>query len=146
MIRSESAPDGWCYKDADAANRIVARIVFLCLTLDKQGAIFSIENLFGSQLWLLRVVQRLLQIREFELVLIHQCAYGSPILKPTGILTTAPWMKVVRKLCNDVGFHRHLKNSFSGLVGDYLTERIFWVTSLAAEYPCGLCFAWAQAL
>ena len=47
---------------------------------------------------------------------------------------------------HDVGFHRHLKNDLSGLVWDYLTERVVWRTSLAAEYPCGLCFAWVQAL
>ena len=55
-------------------------------------------------------------------------------------------MKRVRNLCGDVRAHRHLKGGLSGLVWDYLSDRWVWRTSLAAEYPCGLCFSWAQSL
>ena len=77
VLRSIQYPEGWGDGDADEANRIVERMVMLCLILVGRGKTFSIENPFGSFLWLLRVMQKLMKLRDAELVLLHQCCYGA---------------------------------------------------------------------
>ena len=146
IMRSHQRPEGWGHPDADEANMIVERMVLLCMILTAAGKTFAIENPFASFLWVLRVVQRLIRLQNAELVLLHQCCYGAQTLKPTGMLTTAPWMKTVRGLCHEVRAHRHLKKGLAGRVWSYLEEKTVWRSSLSAEYPCGLCIAWAKAL
>lgn len=146
VLRSFDRPEGFGDPEADEANKVVERMVVLCLLLHAAGRTFSIENPFNSFLWLLRCMQRLLKMRVVELVLLHQCAYGAQTVKPTGILTSSPWMKVVNGLCHQARPHRHLKTGLTGRVWSYLEDKMVWRSSLAAEYPCGLCIAWARAL
>lgn len=146
IMRSPMWPEGWGHPDAIEANEIVTRMVVLCLLLHNSGKTFAIENPFNSFLWLLKDMQKLMKLRTAELVLLHQCCYGAQTMKPTGLLTTAPWMKMVRSLCHEVRAHRHLTEGLVGKVWSYLDERVVWRSSLAAEYPCGLCMAWAEAL
>ena len=61
--------------------------------------------------------------------------------KATRIWTTAPWMKLVRALCDEVGPRIHVPSIRQAW--RYLEEAWVWCTSLAAECPCGLCLAWA---
>ncbi|CAK9112875.1 unnamed protein product [Durusdinium trenchii] len=146
ILRSASKPEGWGDEQTKEANEIVARTVVLCLMLHSRGKTFSVENPFGSFLWLLKVMQKLMRLAGAELVMLHQCCYGASTPKPTGILTTSPWMKTVRKLCFEVRPHHHLKEGLVGKVWSYLEDKVVWRSSLAAEYPCGLCVAWANAL
>ena len=144
-IRSEERPEGWGDPQAEEANEIIRRMVLLCMMLHKRGATFAIENPWESNLWLLKVIQRLLRLTGAELILLHQCTYGASSMKPTGILTTAPWMKLVRRLCGEVRDHVHT-TVFVGKAWGYVTNAWVWRTSLAAEYPCGLCLSWSKAL
>ena len=146
ILRSHQQPEGWGDFEAEEANKIVERMVVLCLLLFNRGCTFAVENPFNSFLWLLRVMQKLIRLRSVELVLLHQCCYGAQTMKPTGILTCAPWMKKVRSLCYEVRAHRHLKKGLVGRVWSYLEDKMVWRSSLAAEYPCGLCMAWASSL
>ena len=54
-------------------------------------------------------------------------------------------MKMVRSLCHEVRPHLHT-SLVGGKTWNYIDEGWVWRTSLAAEYPCGLCMAWASAL
>lgn len=146
QLRSFSHPEGWGDEDTILANKIIERMVMLCLILHNRGRTFSIENPFGSFLWLMKVMLKLMRLGSAELVLLHQCCYGALTVKPTGILTTSPWVKKVRALCHEVRAHRHLRGGLAGKTWSYLEECVVWRSSLAAEYPCGLCVAWARAL
>lgn len=53
-------------------------------------------------------------------------------------------MRGTNLTCRQVGPHKHAK--LVGKVWDPLTQRSVWKTSKAAEYPTGLCLAWARAL
>ena len=145
VLRSEERPEGWGDDDTKQANEMIVRMVTLCLRLMARGATFSIENPWRSFIWLLKVMQRLMRAKGAELLCLHQCAYGASSRKETGILTTAPWMKLVRRLCHETRPHLHA-TTLAGKAWDYVEDRWVWRTSLAAEYPCGLCLAWAKAL
>ena len=146
QLRSMEYPEGWGDPEAEEHNKMVVKLVALCQLLQKGGKTWSIENPWESYIWLLAVMQRLMRMREAELTLLHQCAYGAPSMKPTGLLTTAGWMKRVCLLCDQVREHRHLKSGLVGKVFDYVSQKVVWRTALAAEYPEGLCVAWAQSL
>ena len=146
ILRSEDRPEGWGDKEAVLANAVVARMVILCLKLAKRGSTFAIENPWLSYIWLLSVMQKLYNLPNIDLLLIHQCAYGAVTTKPTGILTTASWMKLVKGLCHETREHYHAPGGLTGFAWDFLADKEVWRTSLAAEYPCGLCLAWASAL
>ncbi|CAJ1365705.1 unnamed protein product [Effrenium voratum] len=145
-MRTHQHPEGWGDPEVEEANKVVEKMVALCMILHLRGRTFAIENPFGSFLWLLKVMQRLMRLPSAELIMLHQCCYGAPTPKPTGILTTAPWMKMVKSLCFEVRGHRHLRGGLVGRVWSYLDECMVWRSSLAAEYPCGLCVAWTRAL
>jgi hypothetical protein len=62
-------------------------------------------------------------------------------MKPTGILTNAPWLYELR-LCKDGPPQDH--TTLEGKVWSYKENQSVWYTSEAAEYPAGLCEDWAQ--
>ena len=95
VLRSDRQPEGWGDAEAVHGNLVVARMVILCLILHNAGATFSVENPWGSFLWLLRTTSKLMALKGVELVLLRQCAYGAISQKATGVLTTAQWMKLV---------------------------------------------------
>ena len=144
VLRDANRPEGYGDKDAEESNEMVKRMVALCLMLNGRGATFAIENPWMSFLWLLQSMQKVMRMKNAELLCLHQCAYGASSVKPTGILTTAVWMKLVRSLCHEVREHLHA-TTLCGKAWDYVTEKWIWRTSLAAEYPCGLCLAWSKA-
>ena len=132
MLRSNDYPEGWGDLEAVEANLVIARMVVLVLILHNQGATFAIENPWMSYLWQLPIMLKVFRLSNVELVLLHQCCYG------------APWVKLVRSLCHEV--RPHLHTSLVGKTWSYIDEGWVWRTSLGAEYPCGLCMAWASAL
>ena len=144
VLRSEQHPEGWGDSEAVEANLVISRMVILCLLLHRSGATFAIENPWDSFLWQLRCMVKVMQIKSCELILLHQCAYGAASQKATGILTTAAWVKAVCSLCFEVRFHRHVP--LVGKAWSFLDNCEVWRTSLAAEYPCGLCVAWSKSL
>jgi len=146
-LRSDSRPEGFGCSMTKDANKLVERCIEICRKQIDEDVFFSVENPWNSYVWDLRCVKALLKINEVQLKRVDQCTAGSPHFKPTGILTNAPWIK--ERLCNMKEVpHHHVP--LVGLVQDYRTheaelagEKCFY-TALAAEYPEGLCKAWAQ--
>ena len=52
----------------------------------------------------------------------------------------------MKGLCHETREHYHAPGGLTGFAWDFLADKEVWRTSLAAEYPCGLCLAWASAL
>lgn len=146
QLRSFECPEGFGDEEAVEANKIVEAMVCLILLLVSRGKTFAVENPWGSFLWCLKIMAKVMRLPGVELILLHQCAYGSVTPKPTGILTNAEWMKVVCNQCRSVRDHYHLKGGLVGKAWSYLSDCLVWRTSLAAEYPCGLTIAWARSL
>ena len=145
VIRSFENPEGWT-PDAAYGNKIIERMIVLAFIVLDNGGTISVENPWWSFIWYLMIMAKLLSYPNMELFELHQCAYGAETVKPTGILTNASWVKAVRLQCGMVRPHRHLQGGLVGHCWDYISEQMVWRTSLAAEYPCGLCTAWAKAL
>lgn len=82
---------------------------------------------------------KLLQVPDVKTV-------GHKHQKPTAIVTSASWMLQVKLRCGDVRPHYHVPGGLQGLSWDPVSEEYVWLTSKAAEYPWGLCDAWAAAL
>jgi len=92
-------------------------------------------------------VKALLKLHGVQLNRVDQCTGGSLHLKPTGVLTNAPWL--VERRC-DPATRPHHHVPLMGLVKDLRTDDLedsmtqCFYTELAAEYPEGLCGIWAQ--
>ncbi len=145
IIRSWERPEGWSEATAEG-NKIVERMLVLIYIILEKGNTVSVENPWWSFLWYLAMMAKFLKWPGVELFELHQCPYGAETQKPTGIATNASFMKVVRLQCHQVRPHRHLQGGLQGFAFNYLQQEMVWRTSLAAEYPCGLCNAWAKAL
>ena len=131
---------------AEEANEIVKRFAALVLVLHRAGGFWSIENPESSLLWLLKDFIRLAELPGAFVVTFDQCAYGAPSRKPTRILTNAPWLRACAGKCEDAPPHVHVE--LRGKVEDLRPGQhgMVWRTTLAAEYPEGMCNAWARAL
>ena len=123
------------------ANKLALRMLELARSQHSHGKYFSIENPFSSLIWELKQYSKLAKEDGIRMVRVHQCMAGSSHRKETGILTNAPWLKDL--LCDaEVRPHHHVP--LVGLVEDFRGDggQVFY-TELAAEYPAGLCDAWA---
>ena len=145
-LRSDQHPEGWGDAEAEEANKIIVRMVQLILRLLTRNRTFAIENPWESFLWVLKCLAKIMKKPGVELVHLHQCAYGAISPKDTGVLTNAEWMKAVCLKCHQVPWHYHLRGGLVCKAWSYLEEKWVWRTSLAAEYPCGLCVAWSKSL
>ncbi len=105
------------------------------------GAFFSVENPLSSLIWRLRAAQRVARLRGVRLLELEQCAFGGQHRKATGVLTNAGWLPARR--CEAAPPHSHV--TLQGRVWSYKDEQMVWYTAEAAEYPWGLCVAWAKA-
>ena len=63
------------------------------------------------------------------------CRFGTPWLKPTGVVGTLPNLCNLALRCNGCQQHLHLQ----GKVVDRRTGKQVWLTSLAGAYPPRLC-------
>jgi len=91
-------------------------------------------------MWDLKLMKRLRALHGVRAVEIDQCAFGCQHKKPTLVLTNAPWIQTTK--CEDAPPHTHVP--LVGKVWSYETGKMEWYTSEAAEYPAGMCEAWAQ--
>ena len=146
VLRSDSHPEGWGDPRAEQGNQIARKVAALCRQRHNKGQWWSIENPKDSYLWELKEFQQLKKLPGVYFVIMDQCAYGASSRKPTGILTNAPWMLLVNKTCGQARWHNH--TVLKGKALDYRCDPplVVWRSSLAAEYPTGLCLAWAKAL
>ena len=146
-LRSDSRPEGYGCSMTKDANKLVERCVEIARQQLATDTFFSIENPWNSFLWDLRCVRALLKSGDVQLKRVDQCTGGSQHLKPTGILTNAPWLKE-RRCDKETRPHHHVP--LMGLVQDFRTsdakhsDTQCFYTELAAEYPEGLCNVWAR--
>jgi hypothetical protein len=143
VLRSLEKPEGFGHPEAEEGNLLADRTAAIAGRRIAQGKFFSIENPETSFLWMLKSIKQLTSLEGVNFVVLHQCAYGGPYYKPTGVLTNAPWMCKIAKLCHEVAPHWH--TTLKGRVWSYALDKEVWYTSEGAEYPHGLCQAWAAA-
>ena len=106
----------------------------------------SIENPENSFAWMVRVMAQLLKRRDMTPHGLDQCPYGAETVKPTQA-SLRKWILAVGLRCNQVRRHRHRREGGpTGLVWDPISEQQVWRSAKAAEYPAGLCWAWAESL
>ena len=129
---------------AEEGSKHLAAVEIILMEAVKGGATVSVENPWDSFLWETAKMKKLEKRLGLTAVYLDQCAYGGMSKKPTKILTNAPWMQTVNLTCGQVRQHKHSK--LEGKVWDPVTKGMVWKTSRAAEYPSGLCHAWANAL
>eukprot|EP00435_Cladocopium_sp_Y103_P039029 s2094_g10.t1 len=146
ILRSPAQPAGWGDPMAEEGNKIAERVGILLDEAEAAGNTSSVENPEDSFIWEQQTLKR--HVNKKEKVGLDQCPYGAETKKPTGILTDADWMKTVCNRCHQARPHEHMPGGLSGRTMDYFFDppREVWKTSLAAEYPTGLCWAWAKAL
>ncbi len=142
QLRSDRRPEGFGCKDTTEANLLADRTAALGERQVEIGKWFSIENPEGSYIWELKSFKRLMKKPGVFKVLLHQCAYGAPWKKPTIILTNCPWLEKCLK-CEDVRSHE--RTILEGRVWSFKVGQEVWLTSEAAEYPSGMCEAWAES-
>ena len=136
-LRSEERPEGFGDKQTVEANLLADRTAHLSERQVKLGKFFSVENPEESFLWDLKAFKRLAKLDGVMFIRLDQCAYGGPYKKATGV----PWLKEGRR-CKDAPPHHH--TTLEGRVWSHKVGRMVWFTSEAAEYPTGLCEAWAH--
>lgn len=146
VIRSDERPEGWGHWLAEEGNEVLKRTVALGFRAHGRGKFFTMENPADSFAWLMKVVLQLQRLMGADILTLDQCPYGAETVKPTGIFAGAPWMCKVQLRCKDVRPHRHRQGGLTGHVWDPVDDIWVWRTSKAAEYPAGLCWAWASAL
>lgn len=145
-VRSAERPDGWGHPVSEEGNEVLKRAIIVAFKMLDKQAFFAMENPESSYAWLVSFIQKLLKAEGVELVGLDQCIYGAPSVKPTGILSNTKWMLEVVGRCEDARPHAHLRGGLVGHMWDPASESWIWKTAKAAEYPQGLCRAWALAL
>ena len=144
LLRTDAYPQGWGEPMAEEGNKVAERTAILLDDAAEANTTSSTENPLDSFLWEQPCLAR--HVKRMEIVPIDQCAYGAESVKPTGILTDSSWVKSVCKRCGDAIPHQHIP--LVGKTMDYSVDPPVevWRTSLAAQYPSGLTWAWAKAL
>ena len=141
VIRSDQQPLGWGHPLAEQGNKLAARVAALCHIVLEVGGTFSLENPWDSFAWEHPALKKILKKADVGTTLLNQCAYGAESMKPTAIVANAGWMLTVNRTCKDVPPHYHLEHGLTGKVFDPNVNEQVWRTSLAAEYPAGLCWS-----
>ena len=86
--------------EVSLGNRLWGRTLRLAGILLDRGGFVAIEHPLNSSAWKLRMTQQFIDKYKFlKLVRVDQCAYGSLTMKPTRILTNAPWVISSARLC-----------------------------------------------
>ena len=137
-LRSHSKPEGLEPKNALVmeANLLAARTAQLATLQHKVNGWFSIENPANSFIWLLKSMTRVAKNQTVNKVVGDQCMFGGEYVKPTLWLTNAPHLNILAKRCP--GLPKHVHEKLVGFTKNFWGESVF-KTSLAAEYPQGLC-------
>ena len=146
VVRSQAQPEGWGDPLTVEGNKIVERVSVLLDEAQSARNTTSLENPEDSFIWEQPTLER--HMKRMGKVGLDQCPYGAETKKPTGILTDASWMADVCARCEEARPHEHMPGGLVGKTLDHFFDppREVWKTALAAEYPTGLCWAWAQSL
>lgn len=146
VVRTEECPDGWGSAVAVEGNQILQKAISLAFRILDRQSTFSMENPEPSFAWAVSFIQKLKKADNVKFIGLDQCPFGARTPKATCILGNSPWMSALTTRCQDVRPHAHLEGGLTGKMWDPVTNTMVWKTSKAAEYPQGLCYAWAKEL
>ena len=140
VLRSDRHPEGLPgVKDqwVRTANELVKRFAKLARVVHRCGGFWSVENPERSYLWSFGPMVALAKLQGASFIVGDQCCHGGLYAKPTGWLTTAPFLQVLAARCPGPPAHpRHPPLQGWATAPD---GRQCWLTELAAEYPQDLC-------
>jgi len=139
ILRSDAHPQGipgMVTRQVEEGNLLAARFAKIAKAVHRAGGWWSLENPARSFMWDYTPIKMLAKLPGAVFYNGDQCIFGGPYVKPTGWLTTAPFFSIVAQKCPGPPHHSH--QPLQGRVRDH-TGREVWLTSLAAEYPQGLC-------
>jgi len=118
-------------------NELAKRYAKLATYVHRAGGWWSLENLETSYMWEYLPVKALANLPGARFYKGHQCWFGGLYPKPTCWLTNAAFLEILVQKCP--GFPAHPRHpSLQGRVKGP-DGKDCWLTSLAAEYPQGLC-------
>ena len=140
-LRSDRKPEGFGSPEAEEGNLIADRCAALGERQVDQGKWFSIENPDDSYIWELKSMKTLAKRSGVTMVHLDQCAYGGPYKKATHKCTMVGYSRKEMRRGASPQTH-HVGRT---CVVIYKMDQEVWFTSEAAEYPYGLCEAWAEA-
>ena len=130
----------WDQDKVKIGNRLMQITVDVLTACHHRGILWSVENPLGSYLWLMPPMRGLAALGariEFDM-----CQFGSPHMKPTAILTSAPLQALAQRCDRDVRPHDHV-----ALVGTEIVRgKKQFKTKRAQVYPLDLCQQWASLL
>lgn len=137
-LRSHAKPEGLEPRSrlVKEANLLASRSAQLARLQHKVKGWFSIENPEKSFIWIYKPLALLRRLDGVRFLVGDQCMFGGEYRKPTGWLTNAPHLQCLEKRCPGGPGHEH--PALVGLAEDF-EGKVVWKTSLAAEYPEGLC-------
>ena len=143
ILRTRTFPGGlWPRSNlVQEANVLASRSAQIAALQHKANGWVSLENPAGSFIWEYGPVKRLLDNPDMKLVFGDQCRFNGPYKKSTGWLTNAEFVKCLERSCPGPPEHEH--EPLEGFTTDFSGNKVF-KTSLAAEYPQGLCEVLAE--
>ena len=140
-LRSRAAPEGLANLRASdemlvfLGNIFLERTVEACVLVFALGGDFTIESPLLSLLWDTVLITQLRSIsRAFDLDF-DQCAFGTPWMKPTRLMSSNEALHVICVRCP--GNHSHEK--LKGKVWDAHQQAFVFRTKAAQVYPWSLC-------
>ena len=144
QLRTQAKPEGLEPKCrlVKEANLLASRSAQLAHLQWKTRGIFSTEHPESSYLWNYKPIKFLFQLRNVKLYKGDQCCFMSEFVKPTGWLSNGSFFALLEERCPQNGWHRH--TPLEGFTTDFHGLVVF-KTSLADEYPQGLCDELAKA-
>ena len=140
-LRSKDAPEGLPgLRLSDEllvflGNLFLERSVEACFLVFALGGDFTIENPLLSLFWEADHMKQLFSGARVFALDFDQCAFGTPLLKPTRLASSTEVLDSVCVRCS--GDHVHAK--LKGKVWDPHQQRIVFRTKAAQVYPWSLC-------
>ena len=123
-------------------NLFLERSCEACYVVFLFGGDFTIENPLLSLIWHTHILQALVHDTRALSLDLDQCAFGTPWVKPTRLLSSTELLDDVAVRCPRNHVHAKLK----GKVWDPQRQRMVFRTKLAQVYPWALCATIAQAV
>ena len=122
-------------------NRMALRSVKRCKELHEKGKVFTLEHPWRSFLWYMKATVELASLPGVQMAVFSNCCFGGQRQKWTAVLTNS------RHIFEAL----HKPDCDHGLTQDYQPFYdqdgvIQYPTEMEAEYPQGMCQAYAQSL
>eukprot|EP00435_Cladocopium_sp_Y103_P035566 s1373_g9.t1 len=121
--------------------RMALKSVKRCKDLHERGKVFTLEHPYRSFIWFMNATVELAALPGVQMAVYSSCCFGGRREKWTAILTNSPC--IYEEL--------HKPDCTHGLLDDYQPYRdeqgvVRYPTEAEAEYPSGMCQAYARGL